>query len=194
MILLLSLAGKFGQFYDWLDRTDVALWVTAIATAVLAVGVFFALLGLWDARKTRDGQLVIDLARRWNEQDTVESKVAFSVEGPTKIIALMQRAYEPEGDQPASEVDLAQFWVLTRWPNLIETIGVLHKHGTLSTRVVYRMWGAGILYAWTVWEEPVKELRRLDRSPDTFQYFEQVGAAMRKRATWAARWRRLRRR
>lgn len=119
-------------------------WVTAISTLVLAVGVVWAGLGFWDAKRTRHGELTTDLARRWDEPDMVESMIEFVFQGPSAIIALIERIYGAPGAAQPTRPDVELFYTLSRWPTLIETIGVLHRSRAISTKVVYRNWGLAL--------------------------------------------------
>jgi hypothetical protein len=142
-----------------------------------------ALAGLEDARRTRHAQLVTDLSRRWDEPDTVESMMAYSAHGPSGISALARRLYgASEKEPPASEDDLRLFNTLNRWPSLIETIGVLNSEGAISSEVVYKMWGPGIVAAWKAWSAPVDTLRALDGYPaSTFPYFQKLAGEIENR-------------
>jgi hypothetical protein len=165
-----------------------------LATWILAVGVALAGWAFWDSRKTRDGELLTDLSRRWDETATVDSMRAYSTGGgPSRIIDLAKKLYEAsEDDPPAAEGDLREFDTLNRWPSLIETIGVLRSQGAITTKAVHKMWGPAIIAAWEAWEAPVKTLRALDGYPSsTFPYFEKLAKKMQKRENrW---WRKMRR-
>ncbi len=96
MLSLPFAAWSYARFDRWaytVDWSAVALWITAVGTAILAAGVIVALWGLWDSRKTRDGELVTELSRRWNEEETLESKMAYTAHGPSGIVALLERLY-----------------------------------------------------------------------------------------------------
>jgi hypothetical protein len=169
----------------WLDWLGDPIWVTAAATSVLAAGVVVALFGLRDARKTRDGELVIELSQRWNEPETVESRQLYSVRKASELAELVDRLYPPVGvanpKQPsADEVEL--FQKLVRWPALIETVGVLREHGAISTEVIFKMWGYSIASAWETWRDAAEILRQRASYPGTFEFFEDLAVAMQKQA------------
>jgi hypothetical protein len=175
------------HLHAWLSGNE---W---LATWILAAGVAFAAIALWDSHKTRDGELLADLSRRWSDASMEESMMAYSLNGPSRITALARILYAaaPEAPPPTPD-ELLLFTKLTRWPLLIESIGVIHSHGSISTRAVYKMWGPGIIAAWTAWSAPVATLRKIDGYPATFPYFEKLAKKMRNRNTrWY--WRALRR-
>ena len=161
---------------------DWPAWITAIATVGLALGVAVALFSLWDARKTRDGQLVTDIARRWSDPDMVGSLREFSEYGPTGLIELLERVYEADPTKPAaSRGDLDLLYRLLAFPDLIEMIGVLVSEKAISTDVVYKMWGPQIITAWDSWRQPVARLRELEGYSITFRYFEKLVEQMNSR-------------
>lgn len=180
--------------HTWLDANQwLAIWLTGVGTAILAVGVVVALIGLWDARKTRDGELVTQLGARWSDEAMTESRMAYSGHGPSGTIALLERVFDPPAGQAVTQTDLETFYLLTRWPTFIETIGVLHDHGAISTDIVYEMWGAGITAAWKVWEEPVERLKDIEKGyPETYSHFKSLSERMEREVKKRARkWWRL---
>lgn len=102
---------------------------------------------------------------------------AYSTHGPQGIIDLYERLYAATAGRPSPK-DIELLSRLHHWPNLIETIGVLHNEKVLGTDIVYKMWGPQINIAWEVYRLPVKELRRLSNAPITYRYFQELAAAM----------------
>lgn len=153
-------------------------WVTAGATVAVAAGVVVALLGFWDARKTRDGQLLSDLSERWDHAASIDSLVAFTEHGPHGLVILIKRVYGAQGPATTAD-DLRLYYKLQTLPTLIETIGVLHDEGALSTDVIYKAWGPTIIGVWDSWREPIRTLRELDKSREqVFVYFEKLADEM----------------
>lgn len=180
------------DFWHWTHHANwdsISLFATGAGTLILALGVGLALVSLWDSRRTRDGELVLELSRRWNEPETVASRRAFSEKKPAEVVALVNKLYPAtatgETASPAaasSEDDLKTFQLLQRWPSLIETIGVLHDHGAISTDAIFKMWGYSIAFAWENWQDTVKILRERAAFPGTFEYFEKIAKLMQKQA------------
>lgn len=164
----------------WLNWLHDPAWVTAAATLgtgiVLVVTAVFALRALEDARGTRHGALVTDLSQRWDDVLTVDSMRLYTDHGPQGITELYERLYTGLVVPSADDLDL--LYRLGRWPNLIETVGVLHSEDVLSTDIVYKMWGPQIVAAWRVWAAPIYRLRELEEYPVTFRYFERLAVAM----------------
>src|SRR5579862_2267972 len=121
------------SFFTWYGWTSVL----AISTAVLAVGVVIAAWQLRDARKTRDGELLADLSRRWSEPAMEESLMTYPSHGPAEVTALAERLYGASlNAPPAAQGDVELFTRLARWPDLIESIAVMNHHGSITTKAV----------------------------------------------------------
>jgi hypothetical protein len=178
--------------------TDSAAVATAVGTVLLAVAAIATLIvviktastaveSLNDAKKTRHGQLVTDLSRRWDEPLMVDSIKLFSEHAAGGTRALIARLYRPHPTKgrfkiarskrrQAADIDL--FYRISAWPNLIETIGVLYATKMIEGDVVYKMWGPGIVAAWEAWKAPVQQIRDLSGRQDTFRYFQELAKDM----------------
>jgi Domain of unknown function (DUF4760) len=154
--------------------SDTAEWLTLI---VLAITAFFALRALYDARKTRHGQLIAELQRQWNDPAIVDAIVLHRRYTDRKLADLVRAVFDPAAEQPSDE-QYADWSSLARWANLIESMGVLASEGVVTPDLIYKLWGGGILEAWSRWQIAVQDLRSYDGEPDTFQYFEELAAAM----------------
>lgn len=172
------------------EGIDWAAWITAISTAVLAAGVLVALWGIVDARRTRDGQLVTDLSRRWDEPLVHESIVAHHVHGQPGTIDLIRRLYRVGGAEPLDEEGLRLYTTLTAWPVLIDVIGVLVSEKAISLDVAYKMWGHQVVSAWDWWKEPVLFQREIEAGDSayadflpSYSFFEDLARQMRDHAT-----------
>jgi hypothetical protein len=169
----------------WADQT------TAIATGatalILLITAFFALRGVEDARRTRHGQLVLDLTRQWDQPTVIEAGELHAALGKGAIVELLQRVFERQAQDtpsdPEIEADLETYWKLMAIPNLIDMIGVLESEGVISARLVHKMWGPLILSAWDAWggdDGGLAELRTHYRqyAEETFAYFERLALKM----------------
>src|SRR4051812_3009366 len=97
---------------DWLggvewSKPDWALTTTAIATAftalVLGVTAVVVYRQLRDARRTREGELLTDLSRRWDEPLVIDSQILYGRYTEKGITDLVVKVYETGG---ASETEL----------------------------------------------------------------------------------------
>jgi hypothetical protein len=163
----------------WPDDFDWPAWIAAISalvtTLILGVTAGFALNGLEDARRTRHGALVTDLAGRWDALgDTLKLYREYADAG---IASLIEKLYESDEDPTEAEND--DFDLLIRWPNLIEMIGALEAKNVIDPDVIYTMWGGAIINAWEAWDESVAKLRNVSGYPDTYGNFERIAGKMR---------------
>jgi hypothetical protein len=158
---------------------DRAAWTTAIATTVLAVAALGALASIWDARRTRHAQIIIDFARRWDDADVNESIRAYRALGDDGVLELVQKIYPvPRNlDAPGPEDrDLADYFKLIVWANVIETAGVLVSMKAINAKAIYKMWGASVASGWRSWKVPVEHMRLYEGHTGAFRHFEQLAA------------------
>jgi hypothetical protein len=98
---------------DWAEITSAIS--AAVTTLIVGATAVFALRGLRDARRTRDGQLVSDLSRRWDEPLTVQAQKLFADYTTEGIVTLVHRVYEGGG---ATDQEVAEYTALEALPNL----------------------------------------------------------------------------
>lgn len=159
---------------DWTATTTAAS--TAFTTLIVAVTAYVVYRQLKDARRTRHGELLTDLSRRWDEPLIVRSQVLYGRYTEEGIVKLVDKVYGTGG---ASEEELTDYFTLVALPNLIEALYVMANEGAISLEVIDQMWGAAIISAWADWGKPVSELRRLlTEAPDTYSNFENLALAL----------------
>jgi hypothetical protein len=164
---------------DW-PAWDWPAWITLGVVLVTAV---LALLALVDARRTRHGQLVVEILRDWSTREAEEAHALHGELTEDKLVALTDRLFKPPRTRPSTEElekDLTTWNQLVRLANLVEALGVLASEKAIASKTVYKMWGGPILEAWPKWDEAVKRLRRYVEEPDQFQYFEEIAVKMRR--------------
>jgi hypothetical protein len=129
---------------------DAPAWITAVATAILALGVVFAWGALEDARRTRHAHLVAEFSLRWDSADIVKStqlgnefSSAALEELAAKIGPKGKRPQDPDSEEfKKFQANVADWDSVAQWPNLLETIGVMVSVGALPADMVYRVWAA----------------------------------------------------
>jgi hypothetical protein len=193
-VVILLVAADVGGWLGWVGHadTETSIWTMVLALAGVASLVVVvrtartAVSALADAKKTRHGQLVTDLSRRWDESLLVESQDFYSEIGPRGIIELADRvnvprsvknAFSPE-QADGYRKDVADFNKLLLFPSLLDTIGVLVDEDVIDAEVVYKLWGPVIALTWRTWSSPVDELRTAWGRPSAYRYFQSVGEAM----------------
>jgi hypothetical protein len=152
------------------ETHDKPVWWLVVATFSLAGIALLALGSLLEARKDRHAQLLLDLSRRWDEQQIAESEQASAKRTPSEKVALMKRAY---ADKPSEEA-VKEWAVLLVIPNLCETLGALEAEGAISLGTLHRMWGTAIQNLWRQWEKPVKEIRETMKAPRAYAELERL--------------------
>lgn len=159
---------------DWaVATTAVATAVTALVLAITAIAVGRQ---LRDARRTRHGQLLTDLSRRWEEPVIIKSQRLFSAHGSEGIVKLVAKVYEQGG---ATDAEVEEYTVLESLPNLWELLGVLHSDRAISLSVIDRMWGAAIINAWDEWEAPIGRLRKATDNFSSYVNFQDLADDLR---------------
>jgi len=154
--------------------TDWAAWVAAGATVltalILGASAFLAYFGLRDAKRTRHGQLITAIWARYDDPRVRASRRLSSAYGSQRIVDLIDRLLS---DNP-TVADAVLYEQFSRWPSLIEMLGVLYDEQALDLDVIARAWGIHIVDAWQVWQAPARRLRDRRGSPIVFAYFEQL--------------------
>ena len=151
-----------------------------VGPLLVLAGLAFAWRQLRESRRTRHGQLIMDLSRRWDDADVLESARLLRLQGPEALVALVDMLWAPDVEsRPPDYLDL---WLrLSVQPNVIEAIAVLRDEKAVRERVIYKMWGAGIITTWDQWQHAVRRLREHQSRPEIWRYFEELAASMRKR-------------
>lgn len=154
--------------------------MTGIATVVLASVGFLTLIivgsALEDGQKTRHGELVTDLSRRWDETQIVQSQQVFLRYSDRQLRDLFGKAYargSVQNPPPAlTNKEASDLLALQAVPNLIDTIGVLYIDGALSLKVIDLMWGVEIRRLWLDWRRAIRVSRRLANSGAIYRNFQ----------------------
>jgi hypothetical protein len=179
--------GRLAIGPTWADEaTAIATGVTAL---ILLATAFFALRGVEDARRTRHGQLVIDLTAHWDQPAVGAAQDLHLELGKGGILALIKRVFEIQSKDEAptdeEKAELETYGHLLALPDLIDLIGVLESEGVISAQVVHKMWGPLILSAWEAWGAAkegggLTELRShyQQYADETYAYFESLAKKM----------------
>jgi hypothetical protein len=160
------------------EGIDWPAWITLgviIATAAVAL---FAVI---DARRTRHGQLLIELQREWTEPEMVDAMKLYGTYSDREGIAnLVDQIFSPDAPKPPNPELLDDWGKLSRWANLAEAMGVMTSEKAITPKLVYKMWGGGILSAWPRWEKAIPKLQDYNNEPDTYVHFQRIAGEMRR--------------
>jgi hypothetical protein len=138
--------------------------VVAIATAILALGVFGAVAAavfgaqqVRESRQTRQAQMAAELFRRWNGDSLVEARrltASFDTSGE------LGRALERYVDANAPEA-----YVLYREPDYFEQLAALEQFGAVDFALVKSLVGRILVERWEFWEPALRSVHGEDVYP-----------------------------
>jgi hypothetical protein len=169
------------DFHTWLDNHQaLGLWLTAVATTILAIGVGVAWFAIEDAKKTRHAQLVLALDARWTTPGIETAVKLYGSYTKQKLADLVGTMFDPAARairEPTKE-ETADYEGLAIVANLIETIGALCKTGAITPDVVYDVWGGPIVDVWRTWELALPKLRKLRDEQAIYEHFDHIGKTM----------------
>jgi hypothetical protein len=131
--------------------------VTAIATAVSAVGllsaigaVIFAGQQAREARIGRQAEMAVDFFRRWNEEPMVETRrLVAEFETPEALRDAMTRF---------TAQNSAEAYVLYRELDYFEQLGALEEHGGFDFELIKTLLGRRLIDRWEMWQPTIDAL------------------------------------
>ncbi len=131
--------------------------VTAIATAVLAVGgiaaigaAMFAGQQVREARIGRQAEVAADFFRRWSDDAMVETRrLVASYRSPEELRDALVRHIA------ANDIEA---YVLFREPDYFEQLGALEEHGGFDFTLISLMFGARLVERWNLWRLSIDAL------------------------------------
>ena len=134
-----------GSAPNWAEQ------VTAIATAVLALGLFGAVAAavvgaqqVSEARRGRQAQTAAEFIRRWNEDPLVQARQLLArFEAPEDLAAAFKR-YVAEGSPEA--------YTLYRELDYFEQLAALERFGALDFGLIKLLVGRTLVDRWQLWE------------------------------------------
>jgi hypothetical protein len=100
--------------------------------------------------------------------------------GEKGTVALVEALWSPDVTKRNPE-DLKDWYTISTYPNLLETLGVYVSSGLISEELVYNLWGGSIIDAWREWDTAVHRLRIITKTPQVWAYFEYLAKQMRVR-------------
>jgi hypothetical protein len=147
--------------------------VTAIATAVSAIGlvsalgaVVFAARQAREARIGRQAATALEFFRRWNEDPLVETRrLVAQFETPEALADAMTR-FIAENSMNA--------YVLYRELDFFEQLGALEEHGGFDFDLIRSLLGRRLIERWDMWLPSIDVIGR-----DAYPMFERLVTKMR---------------
>jgi hypothetical protein len=128
--------------------------VTAIGTAVVALGVIAATVGAFMAKravdedsKGRHAQIAMDLGRRWDSPETASIKQLTKKWDPLELRLYWEIKNHSNSDE---------YYELERFANFFEELGVLNKLKILKLDWIDETLGSAVLDYWEMWRSAIK--------------------------------------
>lgn len=152
------------QTYNWLNSNQWApLWLTAIATCVLAAGVFLAWLQLVEARKQRQIQVLSDFGQRWDSERLVEARDKQAGYDSTDLA-------ERVAEWLLAPADAPDVRTLLRVPNFFEDLAIMVDLGELKIDYVAKAFKASAEREWAYWHDAISAMQ--NDTPASYSQFE----------------------
>jgi len=148
--------------------------LTAIATAVLAVGVLgagvaavFAGQQVREARQNRQAQMAAEFFRRWNEEGLSETR---------RLVASFSTSDElAEAFKRYTAANAPEAWVMYRELDYFEQLAALERTGAFDVRMIELLIGRTLPARWDLWEPAL----RATHGVDTYPLFRDLARRMR---------------
>jgi hypothetical protein len=144
---------------------------------VLTVTAVFIYRGLGDAKKTRHGALITDIARRWDDPATVDAFKVISRYAEDDLLNLVEAVWG-RGTAHATSVQVNDFFTLSTLPNLFDMIGALHRDGAIDIAIIDALWGATIRDQWELWRPPIFRMRDISNANTHYTEFQTLYDAL----------------
>jgi hypothetical protein len=138
--------------------------LVAIATAVLALGVFGAVAAavfgaqqVREARHTRQAQMAAEFFRRWNEDSLIDARrLVASFETPEELASAFQR-YVAENAPEA--------YVRYRELDYFEQLAALERSGGIEFEMIKSLVGRILIERWEMWSPALRAVHGEDIYP-----------------------------
>ena len=149
--------------------------VTAIATAVLALGVFggvaaavFGAQQVREERRTRQAQMAAEFFRRWNEDPLVEARRLIARFPTSEELQAAFRRYLAD--------DAPEAYVLYRELDYFEQLAALERAGAVDFELIRLMIGRTLLERWEMWGPTLRAVH----DEEVYPLFRDLVARMRR--------------
>jgi hypothetical protein len=149
--------------------------LVAIATAVLALGVFGAVAAavfgaeqVREARRTRQAQMAAEFFRRWNEDSLVEARRLVASFATREELASAFQRYVAE-NQPEA-------YVLYRELDYFEQLAALERSGGIEFELIQALVGRVLIERWEIWGPALRTVH----GEDVYPLYRDLVARMRR--------------
>ena len=151
-----------------------------VVTAIAAALSFFILLAAAIIAKreincidrTREAELLVDLSRRWNEEQLTESrKAARKYKSDAELRDAIQRLRENNDKE---------YYDLVRLPDFFEALGVLVNSSCLSKQLTKDLFGTVTKYYYKLYGPTIEYLREVHNDKNIYIWFDDLADRLNK--------------
>ena len=153
--------------------------VTAIGTAIIAIGVIVALVQVQEARHSRHAAIAVETAKTWSEPELIEARL---------VLAKIPQEALCEFVMTLLDRKHPHYFVVIREPLFFEWLGALEQSRWIETSWIDKTLGTSILDCWEKWEDTVAEFQRRQESDQPFCNFKLLAAKIARKRDPKLRW------
>lgn len=152
---------------------NIVTWpdiVTAVAAAlaffILLAAVIIAKREIGCIDRTREAELLVDLSRRWNEEQLTKSrKAARNYKSGAELKEAVQKLRENNDEE---------YYDLVRLPDFFEALGVLVNSSCLSKQLTKDLFGTVIKYYYSLYGPTIQYLREIHDDKNIYIWFDDL--------------------
>jgi hypothetical protein len=144
---------------------------SVVTAAVVVVALLIAIWQVFEARRTRHGEVFFDLSRRWDEELLKEARYN-EAKSPTPE-ALRDRLRDLRKKRAE------EYYILVRVPNFIEDLAIMIERKIVSYDDVLASLGTPVLAKWERWEPSVMFEREVSERSSAYEHFELLAVRVR---------------
>ena len=162
---------------DWTLTWNTVL---AISTALMAIAIvvtaIFAIVQLWNVKKTRCSDLLMRLDQIWDSNDFIHSRSMINQHAGELTLEEASKSLK-ELLVSLDKTNAEDYFIMVRIANFFENLGFLVCIGYLNHKDAYELFGASAERYWKLFSE-FTNYRRYGGEPkqrDAWIYFESLG-------------------
>lgn len=149
--------------------------VTAIGTAVVALGLLGAAIQVRESRRSRYASIAVDIAKTWGKADLTEARGILAGITAENLSVEFERL---RSETPRPD----RYFVLLREPNFFEWLGVLQRFGWIGCDWIEETVGEVLLESWEKWEITIDRMHAIEPTSALFDNFRDLAAVLDKRS------------
>jgi hypothetical protein len=149
--------------------------VTAIGTAVVALGLLGAAIQVRESRRSRYASIAVDIAKTWGKADLTEARGILAGITAEDLSVEFERL---RNETPRPD----RYFVLLREPNFFEWLGVLQRFGWIGCDWIEETVGEVLLESWEKWEITIDRMHAIEPTSALFDNFRDLAVVLDKRS------------